>query len=316
MPDNIIKILNVKINALAKAEILERIKNLLLSESFEQCQLVTTNPEFIISAQKDEEFKNIINNSWLSVADGYGIRLAAKYNSEIQKLRNLEIKGNNPIIMSSSRKRGSRGILCGLFFGLKIAWWGILKKDEKLDIIKETITGTDLIPEIAGIMNYELGIMNKKVFFLGGYGDVPRLAAEKLQSIYSVGAIHGLSPQDRVYISNNTPLQIKYAPFEVNNIIEKINLFQPAVLFVALNHPRAQKWINENLQKMPSVKLAIGVGGAFDYISGKIKRAPKNWQGSFEWLYRLFYQPKRWKRIWQASIVFPWGVFRRVIYKN
>ena len=310
MPDNIIKILNVKINALAKAEILERIKNLLLSESFEQCQLVTTNPEFIISAQKDEEFKNIINNSWLSVADGYGIRLAAKYNSEIQKLRNLEIKGNNPIIMSSSRKRGSRGILCGLFFGLKIAWWGILKKDEKLDIIKETITGTDLVLEICIIT--ESTKSHNKIFLLGGYGDVPRLAAEKLQSIYSVGAIHELSPQDRVYISNNTPLQIKYAPFEVNNIIEKINLFQPAVLFVALNHPRAQKWIDENLPKMPSVKLAIGCGGAFDYISGKIKRAPKNWQGSFEWLYRLICQPKRWKRIWQASMVFPWEVFIKI----
>jgi hypothetical protein len=68
---------------------------------------------------------------------------------------------------------------------------------------------------------------------------------------------------------------------------------------------------------MPSVKLAMGVGGAFDYLSGKIKRAPEGWRSKgLEWLYRLLRQPKRLKRIWQASIVFPWNIFIKSINKN
>ena len=88
----------------------------------------------ILTAQKDEEFKNIINNSWLSVADGYGIRLAGKYQQVIS---------NFQFPISKIKK---------LFIGIQVALWGILKKDDKLDIIKETITGTDLIPEICHLV--------------------------------------------------------------------------------------------------------------------------------------------------------------------
>ena len=133
--------------------------------------------------------------------------------------------------------------------------------NKKIEVIPELITGTDLIPEICSMMNNESKIVNKKVFLLGGFGAVPCLTAEKLQAMVSLETGNGAS------------LQIDHAPFEQQNIIEKINLFSPTMLFVALNHPRAQKWIAENLTKMPSVKLAIGVGGAFDYLSGKTKRA-------------------------------------------
>lgn len=59
-----------------------------------------------------------------------------------------------------------------------------------------------------------------------------------------------------------------------------------------------------------SIRLAMGVGGSFDYISGKIKRAPR-WMRAIglEWLYRLVQQPKRWKRIWNAAVVFPWRIY-------
>ncbi len=259
---NQIKILDVKINIISKNEVLDKIKNLLLSNTNEQHQLVTTNPEFIFEAQKDAEFKNIINNSWLSVADGYGIKLATKY---------LDlIKNKNSRILK-------------FFIGLKIAWWGITRNDEKLNIIKEIITGADLIPEICKLVN-------NKIFLLGGYNNTSELTAENLKK-------------------QNPNLQINYSVFETHNIIEKINNFQTDILFVALNHPHAQKWINENLSKMPSVKLAIGVGGAFDYISGKIKRAPENLQSSYEWIYRLKKEPRRFKRIFNAVVRFSWLVF-------
>lgn len=68
------------------------------------------------------------------------------------------------------------------------------------------------------------------------------------------------------------------------------------VLFVAFGAPKQEIWISENLDKIP-VKVAIGVGGAFDYISGRIPRAPFILQKlGLEWLFRLIIQPWRIKR--------------------
>jgi len=70
---------------------------------------------------------------------------------------------------------------------------------------------------------------------------------------------------------------------------------------VALGHSKQEKWIVQNLPKL-KVKVAMGVGGAFDYFSGKVPRAPK-WirDLGFEWLFRLMIQPWRIKR--QISLV-------------
>ncbi|MFA9261926.1 MAG: WecB/TagA/CpsF family glycosyltransferase [Undibacterium sp.] len=59
-----------------------------------------------------------------------------------------------------------------------------------------------------------------------------------------------------------------------------------------------------------NIRLAMGVGGAFDFLTGKVPRAPKALRAiGLEWLWRLWQQPKRWKRIWNAVIVFPTKVF-------
>jgi N-acetylglucosaminyldiphosphoundecaprenol N-acetyl-beta-D-mannosaminyltransferase len=95
-------------------------------------------------------------------------------------------------------------------------------------------------------------------------------------------------------------------------IINGINTAKPEILFVALGAGRQEKFIAGNLSKMPSVKIAMGVGGAFDFIAGKIKRAPKWIQKiGLEWLWRLFMQPWRWKRILTATIKFSWLIIRK-----
>ena len=80
---------------------------------------------------------------------------------------------------------------------------------------------------------------------------------------------------------------------------------EPTVLLVAYNAPYAQNFIDEYLSKMPSVKVAIGIGGTFDFLSGSIKRAPKFFRVlGLEWFYRLLIQPSRIKRIYNAVIKF------------
>lgn len=68
------------------------------------------------------------------------------------------------------------------------------------------------------------------------------------------------------------------------------------ILFVAFGSPKQEIWISENLEKLPA-KVVIGVGGAFDFLSGKVRRAPRFMRKiGLEWLFRLIIQPWRIKR--------------------
>lgn len=78
--------------------------------------------------------------------------------------------------------------------------------------------------------------------------------------------------------------------------IKKIKGEKIDLLFVAMGSPKQEKWIHENLKKIP-VKAAMGVGGSFDFISGEVKRAPELMRRmGLEWLFRLILQPWRIKR--------------------
>ena len=87
------------------------------------------------------------------------------------------------------------------------------------------------------------------------------------------------------------PLKVLFTSADAEAKIPPLDL-----LFVALGHIKQEKWIAANLDKIP-VHLAMGVGGAFDYLSGRVPRAPK-WMRDlgFEWLFRLIMQPWRIKR--------------------
>lgn len=87
-------------------------------------------------------------------------------------------------------------------------------------------------------------------------------------------------------------------------ILEQIRQARPAVLLVALGVPRQEFWIAKHLPDL-GVPVAMGVGGSFDVLSGRLKRAPA-WMRRFhlEWLYRLVQEPWRWKRMLSALPAF------------
>lgn len=86
----------------------------------------------------------------------------------------------------------------------------------------------------------------------------------------------------------------------------RLTQYAPDVLLVAFGHPKQEAWIARNLAELPSVKVAVGVGGTFDYWAGTKKRAPVLMQVmGLEWLWRLALEPSRFKRIWNAVVVFP-----------
>ena len=105
---------------------------------------------------------------------------------------------------------------------------------------------------------------------------------------------------------------LRYA--QDDNALQKINSTGAEILFAAFGMGKQEKWIAENLPKMPSVKIAVGVGGAFDYLSGVVPRAPGFMRAiGLEWLYRLIKQPGRLPRIFNATVKFIYLILKNKI---
>ena len=146
--------------------------------------------------------------------------------------------------------------------------------------LPERVTGSDGVPRIAARAARE----GWRLFFLGAAPGVADRAAEILMERYPglkvVGTYSG-SP----------------APYEEDELSEQINASGADILFVAFGAPVQDKWIARNLPRL-HVKMAMGVGGTFDFIAGIVPRAPQAMQRlGLEWLYRLYLQPWRIKRM-------------------
>jgi N-acetylglucosaminyldiphosphoundecaprenol N-acetyl-beta-D-mannosaminyltransferase len=137
-------------------------------------------------------------------------------------------------------------------------------------------------------------------FYLGGGPGGSERVAENFRKQY---------PRLRIVGNYSPPLgEISEAANE--DIVTRINAASPDILWVGLGAPRQEKWIYRNLHRL-QVTVAIGVGAAFDYESGKKKRAPR-WmrQLGLEWSYRilfenpsLFWRKRHYAYLWE--FVFP-----------
>jgi N-acetylglucosaminyldiphosphoundecaprenol N-acetyl-beta-D-mannosaminyltransferase len=162
--------------------------------------------------------------------------------------------------------------------------------------LKARVTGTDTMIGTCALAE-EYG---KSVFLLGGKPGVAEKAADKLRARYPNLRIAGtLSGGDISFDDDGVPM----LEFGTENVIAKA---EPDILFVAFGHGKQEKWIDAHLAGFKSVKVAMGIGGAFDFISGEAKRAPE-WVRhiGLEWLWRLILQPWRIRRILTATVVFP-----------
>ncbi|MHB9111983.1 MAG: WecB/TagA/CpsF family glycosyltransferase [Thermoleophilia bacterium] len=147
--------------------------------------------------------------------------------------------------------------------------------------LKVRVTGTGLLPEIARLC----AARDAGLFLLGGQPGVAEMTAAKLR-----GDIPGLNIAG---VSSNDP-----GPATDEQTIEAINSSGARVLAVAYGCPKQDYWIGRNRKKLTSVRVAIGVGGAFDFISGQVPRAPRFFRrAGLEWLFRLWLEPSRARRM-------------------
>jgi N-acetylglucosaminyldiphosphoundecaprenol N-acetyl-beta-D-mannosaminyltransferase len=122
--------------------------------------------------------------------------------------------------------------------------------------------------------------------------------------IYLLGAAPGIAEEAAARLQQQAPgLQIagtyagSPAPAEEEEILKRLLAARADVLCVAYGAPAQDLWIYRNLSRLPAA-LAVGVGGAYDFISGRQQRAPRLMQRlGIEWLYRLYREPWRWRRM-------------------
>ena len=231
-----VSILGVRISNLEKIQILERIQNLF--SVGKQVFVVTPNPEMLVLASKDAEFRELLNSADIALPDGFGLSLAARLQGEK---------------------------------------------------IVERITGTDFLI------------------------DAVQFANKNNLSIYLLGGKNGVGEGVRKWLEQNN--------FEVNIQTNEEEFrgdsAKKYAVFIALGHGRQERVAKELLSKFPNIVLAMGVGGAFDFLAGHIMRAPKIMRFfGLEWLFRLFVEPWRIKRIWNATVAFMYYVFKEKVSKR
>jgi len=265
MSENLVNILGVRFNNVTLKEALSKAISFAKSET--QHYITTPNPEFLLEAQKNSEFKKILNDSDMNIPDGMGVLWAAKY---------LDITRNSH---SKIMK-----ILKWLFSLIIVPFYPKYIRT----VLKERVTGADLMEQICK----NTPTNNFKIFLLGAKEGIAVKTKEILESKYNGIKITGV-------FSGTPNIESEHM------ITEKVKKSEAQVLFVAYGAPSQELWIHRNLYKMPNVKLAIGIGGTFDFITGTRKRSPKFMQKiGLEWLYRLLQEPSRIKRIYNATIKF------------
>ncbi len=158
------------------------------------------------------------------------------------------------------------------------------------------VNGTDLFPLLCAEMEKEPAL---SLFLLGAQPGIAELTASNMQERFPgltiAGTQHGFFPAE-----------------EEAAVIEKINASGANVLLVAFGAPRQELWLARNRERLQPT-VAMGVGGLFDFYSGRISRAPQ-WlrELGLEWTWRLLQEPGRmWRRYVIGNPLFLARVWRQ-----
>lgn len=269
------QIMGINVLSTTTSELLASVKQKISDSS--KFSILTPNPELIVMAQENIDLKEALNSADFPIPDGVGLAQAVKYQS-LWAPRNMILRA--PVVFL-------QGLAVGIATFLNKKWL-----TDELNIIH----GRKLFMDLVKLSNDN----SWKVFFLGGLDNEAELAAKKLQNKYT---------KLRIQYAGGPEVTIKLS----KDIVDKINKFKPQILFVAFGNPKQEIWIHNNLSKL-NIGGAMAVGGTFRYVAG-LSKLPPDWFASLglEWFWRLITEPFRFKRIWNAVIVFPLKVFQQKI---
>lgn len=289
------ELLGVKVDfGLTQEQVLNKIEDLIKQGGSHL--ISTTNPFFIMEAQKDEEFKKIINASALSVPDGIGTLYANLYLTKAQEL-----------------KKDIFFPLRAFILGLQVGIYGYVNRRQ----LGERITGVDL--------TYKLCELSAKkgysIFFLGGRPrdktgkgiagtdfSMSEEASNVIKRLYPNVNIVGATSDFDKYEYDDVPTR-DY----IRDKMKEGGLDSIDIMLVAYDTLYQEKWIQRNAKEIPCT-VSIGVGRTFDYIAGYM-RPPHSIVDKvhLSWLYALFLQPWRYKRVFTTFPVFPLKIYFNLV---
>ncbi|GAA3777182.1 exopolysaccharide biosynthesis glycosyltransferase VpsK [Corallibacter vietnamensis] len=167
--------------------------------------------------------------------------------------------------------------------------------------LKERVAGIDLMVNLVKKAHEN----NYKIFFFGAKEEVVKKVVDIYASQYSTSIIAGYR---NGYFKKE----------EEKNIAKEIAHSGANILFVAISSPTKENFLYDNKNLLKNVNFIMGVGGSFDVIAGKVKRAPMWMQKvGLEWFYRFIQEPKRmWKRYLIGNTNFILLVFKHKFLKK
>lgn len=166
----------------------------------------------------------------------------------------------------------------------------------------ERFSGVDLMSELIGAADS----LRLRVALIGGSGDLAEKLADRYQQAHPEAKFIGLQGVKNIKNPEKS---------EENRIKSIIADLRPHLVFVSFGSPAQELWI-ESQRKIFKNSVCVGVGGAFDFLSGQSPRAPRVLRTlGLEWLFRLWVEPWRWRR--QLRLVrFAGLVARQVLWKK
>lgn len=272
-------IFGIEINCLTLRSVVELLYQRLKKKG-EVWQVATVNPEYLVEVSRNPVFKKVLKETDLRLVDGNGLLWALRFLAFPLKLH------------------WPWSIVEAIWVGLMLLGYLLVRRRSfSPDCV--TVTGVDLLE---GLLTFPVSsVLGRPVrFFLLGSSATTREGMTRL--IGSLGS-------DAEISSDAGALDIRReSGAERKRVLEKIAQFRPDFLFVAYGSPWQDSWVAQNKQAIRA-KVAIGVGGALDILSGQFPRAPFMLRRSgLEWFWRFLLQPKRVRRIFRAVVVFPFLV--------
>ena len=160
--------------------------------------------------------------------------------------------------------------------------------------LREDVNGTDMFPMLCA----RLEGSGHRVFLLGARPGMAERVEQWIETHYPGVVVCGT--RDGYFTEQATP-----------QVIQSITAAKSDLLLVALGTPTQELWIARHLLHT-GARVAIGVGGLFDFFGGRVRRAPR-WVQSIEmeWLYRMLKEPQRlWRRYLIGNPLFLWRLLR------
>ncbi|WP_227394406.1 WecB/TagA/CpsF family glycosyltransferase [Jeotgalibacillus aurantiacus] len=209
--------------------------------------------------------------------ENYDELIKALFNRLEQKQKSFIVAINPEKVMKAQDDQNLKALLNRADFQIPDGIGIILASKLKGGNVRSRVTGIDMMMRICE----EAAQTGKKVFLFGAKPGVAEEAKKGLEERYP-----GIQVSGTLNGYEKDPAVIEAA----------INEAKPDILFVAMGSPAQEYFIIENMQKLYP-HIFQGVGGSFDVLSGRIKRAPEGFQRlGLEWFYRLLKEPKRIKR--------------------